>query len=45
MTDLIFDKETTDGLRAEKLPVRVIYRDDNAGHCIWAEPSTADAER
>lgn len=45
MTDLTFDKETTDRLRAEKLPVRVIYRDADTVHCIWAKPSTADAER
>ena len=44
-TDLFFEKETTDRLRAEKLPVRVIYREDDTVHCIWGKPSTADAER
>lgn len=39
-------KDDTDRLRAEKLPLRVIYRDKEGGlHAVWATLPTADNER
>lgn len=39
-------KEDTDRLRAEKLPLRVIYRDEDGNlHAVWATIPTADNER
>lgn len=42
---LTYLKTETDRLLLEKLPVRVIYRDDDTVHCIWASTPTADQER
>lgn len=39
-------KTETDRLRVEKLPVRVLYRDEDGSlHCVWQEMSTGDRER
>lgn len=38
-------KDETDRLRAEKLPLRVIYRDEDGNlHVVWASPPTGDNE-